>query len=352
MLELPLSDKSVAPDIYFRSSGHVFRTSIIGAMVKPIGVEISSFGLALPDEIESAEQLSEKIGRSADWIKRRSGVHNRHISNISMPALAAKAAKLALGDGPKPDLIINASGVAYQVLPDTSVFIQQELGFEGIPSFSIHATCLSFIVALQNAASLIQTGVYKRVLIVSADLGSRGRNFDEPESAALLGDGAAAVVLEPSESTSLLAYHFKTWPSGAKHTEVRGGGTRLHPQNPATTPADNLFSMNGPAVFKMARKLGGPMIQELIDKAGLKKSDIDLVVPHQASGFGVKVYTRYGFDEDKIVNVVAEHGNCVAASIPMALVSALQSNRIKSGDNVMLIGTGAGLSIGGLILKW
>jgi 3-oxoacyl-[acyl-carrier-protein] synthase-3 len=327
-------------------------TYFTGAKVKPIGVEISSFGMALPDEIESAVQLSKKIGRSADWIKRRSGVLNRHISNISMPELAAKAARIALGDGPRPDLIINASGVAYQVLPDTSVFIQQELGFEGIPSFSIHATCLSFIVALQNAASLIETGVYERVLIVSADLGSRGRNFDEPESAALLGDGAAAVVLEASESASLLAYHFKTWPSGAKHTEVRGGGTRLHPQNPKTTHADNLFSMNGPAVFKMARKLGGPMIQELVDKAGLKKSDIDLVVPHQASGFGVRVYTRYGFDEDKIVNVVAEQGNCVAASIPMALVSALQSGRIKSGDNIMLIGTGAGLSIGGLILRW
>ncbi|MDP6190978.1 MAG: ketoacyl-ACP synthase III, partial [Gammaproteobacteria bacterium] len=90
--------------------------------MKPVGVKISSYGLALPDKIESAEQLSEKIGRSADWIKRRSGVHTRHISNISMPALAANAARIALGDGPNPDLIINASGVAYQVLPDTSVF--------------------------------------------------------------------------------------------------------------------------------------------------------------------------------------------------------------------------------------
>jgi len=320
--------------------------------VKPVGVKISSYGLALPDEIESAEQLSEKIGRSSDWIKRRSGVHNRHISNISMPELAANAARGALGDGPKPDLIINASGVAYQVLPDTSVFIQQELGFEGIPSYSIHATCLSFIVALQNAASLIQTGVYNRILIVSADLGSRGRNFNEPESAALLGDGAAAVILEASDTSSILAYHFKTWPSGAKHTEVRGGGTRLHPQNPATTHADNLFSMNGPAVFKMARKLGGPMIQELIDKAGLEKGEIDLVVPHQASGFGVQVYTRYGFPEEKIVNIVAEQGNCVSASIPMALISALKAGRLHRGDKVMLIGTGAGLSIGGIILNW
>ena len=323
-----------------------------GEAVASKGIEITGWGLALPERRQSAEELAPLIGKSADWIRRRAGVENRHISEVSMPALAARAAREALGDGPPPDLVINASGVAYQVLPDTSVFIQQELGFEGIPSFSIHATCLSFIVALNNVAALIETGSYKRVLIVSADLGSRGRNFDEPESAALLGDGAAAVVVEPSNTSALLGYHFNTWPSGAKHTEVRGGGTRLHPQDPRTTPADNLFSMNGPAVFKLARKLGGPMIEQLLANAGVEKSDIDLLVPHQASGFGVKVYSRYGFDDERIVNLVSEQGNCVAASIPMALVTAVKQGRISRGDTIMLIGTGAGLSIGGLVLRW
>ena len=139
-----------------------------------IPIFIERMGLALPPTVETAAELAKKIGRSEDWIKRRAGVHERRISELSMPELAAKAGLDALGDGPLPDLILNASGVAHQVLPDTSVFIQEAMGFSGIPSFSVHATCLSFLTALQTASGLLNTGSYQRILVISADLGSRG----------------------------------------------------------------------------------------------------------------------------------------------------------------------------------
>ena len=126
------------------------------------------------------------------------------------------------------------------------------MGYEGIPSFSVHSTCLSFITALHTASSLIHSKTYKRILIISADRGTRGRNFKEPESSSLLGDGAAAVVLEatkPHNKNELIYYNMKTWPSGSGLTEVRGGGTNKHPQDPDTNSADNLFSMDGPAVY-------------------------------------------------------------------------------------------------------
>ena len=153
-------------------------------------VKIVSTGRYLPEKVETARELAGKLCVTEDWIISRTGVATRHVADVSQGEMGARAAAKALGDGPPPDLIINASGVPHQVIPDTSVFLQQAMGLKGIPSFSIHATCLSFAVALHAAAGLISADAYRRVLIVSADLGTRGRNFDEPESASLFGDGA------------------------------------------------------------------------------------------------------------------------------------------------------------------
>ena len=155
-------------------------------------------GRFVPERIETAEELAPRLGVTANWIESRTGVIRRHISDEGMGEMGARAAKQALGDGPPPDLVINASGVPHQVVPDGSVFIQQALGFTGIPSYTVNATCVSFPLAVHSAATLIQVGAYQRILVVSSERASRGRNFKEPESAALFGDGAAAVVVEPT----------------------------------------------------------------------------------------------------------------------------------------------------------
>ncbi|MBN1608213.1 MAG: ketoacyl-ACP synthase III [Polyangiaceae bacterium] len=309
----------------------------------------------LPDRVETAAELAPRLGVSEDWIVSRTGVLRRHVSSESMARMGARAAEQALGDGPRPDLIINASGVPHQVLPDSSVFISKELGFSGLPSFSIHATCLSFPVAVHNAASLIQAGAYRRILVVSSELATRGRNFDEPESAALFGDGAGAAVLEPTpegEPSAILGFEMATWPSGAELTEVRGGGTRQHPQDPTTVPWHNLFHMNGPAAYKMAlRRAPGPL-SRLFARCKVRPEEVQVVVPHQASGPGVAAATRFGFRAEAVVNRVSEEGNCVAASIPMALAYASEQGRLRRGDLVLLCGTGAGLSVLALLMRW
>jgi 3-oxoacyl-[acyl-carrier-protein] synthase-3 len=268
--------------------------------------------------------------------------------------MGAIAAKEAIGDKEEPNLIINASGVPKQTLPDTSVFIQKELGLDGIPSFSIHSTCLSFIVALNSAASLLQTDLYKRILIISSDRGTRGRNFNEPESSALLGDAAAAVYIEKTndKTQGIASYTMNTYPEGALLTQVRGGGTNLHPQDQETKKSDNLFSMNGPQVYRMARKKVYDLIKEDLRKNNLEIDDINLVIPHQASGMAVEAYSKYGgFKEDNVIDIIDKTGNCVAASIPLALVMAYKEDRIKKGDLLYLIGTGAGLSIASCMIR-
>ena len=319
-------------------------------------VKISGVGLYLPPKIETSADIAPLIGKSTQWIHEKSGVRERRFSEIDVDKMGAIAGKEALNSGEAPDLIINASGVPKQTIPDTSTFYQKEMGFEGIPSFSIHCTCLSFITALHTASTLIFSEAYKRILIISADRGTRGRNFNEPESASLLGDGAAAVLIEPacdSDNSELIYYNMKTWPSGSTLTEVRGGGTNKHPQDPGTIPEDNLFSMDGPAIYKIARRQVYKMILKSLKVTGIDPSSIDWVVPHQASGKVVEAYRSSGiFDNEKVIDIVSEFGNCVAASLPMALVIGINDHRIKRGDLILFIGTGAGLSVACSMIRY
>ena len=160
--------------------------------------KIASTGFHAPTRIVTAAELSDQVDRSAEWILSRTGVAERRISDEPMSVMGAKAAMKALGDGPPPDLVINASLTPMQLIPDSSVFIQKELGFSGIPSFSIHATCMSFLVGMHTAGNLIHSGAYKRILVVSAEQGSVSRDMSHPESAALIGDGAGAALIVPT----------------------------------------------------------------------------------------------------------------------------------------------------------
>ncbi len=314
---------------------------------------VTGTGAYHPPRIQTAAELAPLVGRSEAWILSRAGVAERRVADEPMSRMAARAAAEALGDGPPPDLVINASLTPIQLIPDSSVFILREMGLDGIPAFSIHATCLSFLVALNTAASLLTSGAYRRILVVSSEQGSVCRNMDEPESAVLIGDGAAAVVLEPtSEGTGLLGFKMRTYPEGADLTEIRGCGTRVHPNNPEMTPADNLFHMRGPSIYRMALPRARALLEELLAELEMTLDDIDLIVPHQMSGPGLRAVERYGFPPEKIINIVGRYGNCVAASIPMALHEAVSTGRLRPGHRVMLMGTGAGLSVAAAVLQW
>ena len=194
---------------------------------------------------------------------------------------------------------------------------------------------------------------YKKILIVSSDRGSIGRNFNEPESAALLGDAAAAVLLEPSKRSRILDYKMETWPEGALFTQVKGGGTYRHPDNPKTLNQDNYFTMSGPQIYKMARKKVYDIIKNILSNNKLNLNDIKLVIPHQASGAAVQAYSKIGgFKSEQIMYIINKYGNCVSASIPLALSIAVENRKINRGDLIIMIGTGAGLSVSGCLIKF
>jgi 3-oxoacyl-[acyl-carrier-protein] synthase-3 len=318
-------------------------------------LKIINTGFYVPPKIETAAELAERVGKSADWIISHTGVERRHIAEESMESMAAKAAERVLERTGRPDLLINASVTPLQLIPDSSVFILRTLGFDDMPCCTIHATCLSFLVALLHAAALLNAETYHRILIVSSEKGSVSRNHNEPESAVLIGDGAAAALLERTpdgEQSELLAWQMSTWPEGAKLTEIRGFGNFRHPNNPDTQPEDNLFHMDGPATYRFAKRRVIVLVKQLLRSMRMTAKDIDLIVPHQASGPALAVLPRLGFVESRMINIVAKYGNCAAASLPMALAYAQATGRLQRGDRILLLGTGAGFSAAGAILRW
>ena len=325
-------------------------------------LKIAGLGRYLPERIVPNSEVERLCGLPAGWIEARTGVCERRWangeSNAYMAACAAREAIDQAGLVPADiDLILNASGTQWQHLPDGGPFVQRELGLaeSGVPCFSVHATCLSFVVALDNAAALLAVGRYRRILIVSTEMPSLAANYSEPESASLLGDAAAAAVVvrpEPGEASALCAGHFETYGLGADFAEIRGGGTRQHPNRPDTTPEDNLFHMNGPQLLKLARRYSGDFLERLRPGLSSGLGSVQWVVPHQASILGLRLLRHFGWPAERVLITLDRLGNSVAASIPVTLYEGVVDGRIQRGDEVLLVGTGAGLSLGGVILVY
>jgi 3-oxoacyl-[acyl-carrier-protein] synthase-3 len=326
-------------------------------------VKIAGLGYHLPEQRVTSAELLRSWSVPEGLVEHAAGVYERRYATTETTAgMAAAAARQALDHANLPpqaiDAIVGASTVPQQAIPCTAAFVQRELGAPdgGSVCFDVNATCLSFLVALQNAAHLVAAGTYRNVLVFSSELGSRFLNPRQPQSAILFGDAAAAAVVTRAELDETGAIHhtrFVTYSSGADYTQVLGGGTRHSPNDPATTHEMNLFDMDGRAVFRQAVRLLPPFLDGFFEQAGWQRAQVDCVVPHQASRHGLDLLTRgLGFRSDQIYSNLPQRGNCIAASIPLALAEAVEGGRIRRGDDVLLLGTGAGLTIGAVALTF
>ncbi len=330
--------------------------------MQPLPIKILGMGRYLPARVVPSAEVEALCGLPAGWIERRTGVRERRwVSGAEETAsyMGAQAAREAVAEAGLAltdiDLILNASGTPEQAIPDGGPLIQRQLGLgdSGIACMSIHATCLSFLAALDTSANLLATGRYQRILIVTSEIGSVGINPQEPESASLMGDAAvAAVVAKPDKDdpACLLTSRLETYGAGADLTAIFGGGTHRHPNRPDAQPAENLFHMDGPQVLRMALKYAPPFLEKLRPGLSTGLTSVKLVVPHQPSFLGIKAMQGFGWPADRIVVTLDRYGNCVAASMPLTLYEAIKTQRLERGTEVLLVGTGAGLSIGGVIL--
>ncbi len=325
-------------------------------------LKILGMGRYVPSRVVTNPEVEALCGLPAGWIERRTGVRERRwVTDETASFMGARAAQAAVEAAGLAwediDLIINASGTPEQAIPDGGPLIQRQLGLgsSGLACLSVHATCLSFLVALDLSASLLTTGRYRTIVIVTAEIGSVGINPREPESASLMGDAAAAAVVARTpagEASRLQTARLRTYGAGADLTAIFGGGTRRHPNSPLTRPEDNLFHMDGLQVLRMAIQYSGPFLEELRPGLARGLGGIKLVTPHQPSLMGLKVMQSFGWPSEQIVVTLDRFGNCVAASLPLTLYEAISTGRLRRGEEVLLVGTGAGLSIGGAILTY
>ncbi|MEI6692628.1 MAG: 3-oxoacyl-[acyl-carrier-protein] synthase III C-terminal domain-containing protein [Chlorobium sp.] len=331
-------------------------------MLVNLPLKIIGLGRYLPSRIVSSSELEMKWSLPAGWVEQHNGVRERRWAMSETSSfMAAEAAREAFDEASiKPgdiNLIINASGTGEQAIPDTGALIQRQLGLgkSGIPAITVNNTCLSFITAMDVAANYLQSGRYKNILIASSDISSCGINPKEPDSASLVGDAAAAAVVTRSrhgECSAIHHAHLATYGEGAYLTTIMGGGSARHPSKPDHNSDDDLFSMSGLALLRMVRGIDEKFLEELYP--GLSKSlcDIDIVVPHQASKVGLHMLRRFCWPEDRVIQTLQWLGNCVAASIPATLYQAVRDGSLQRGKKALLIGTGAGISMGGLVMTY
>ncbi|WP_141004374.1 3-oxoacyl-[acyl-carrier-protein] synthase III C-terminal domain-containing protein [Nocardioides humi] len=325
----------------------------------PRALRILGTGAVLPDEEVTSAALDARLGLAPGTVEGHTGVRVRYVERGSAAELGARAARKALAAAGLPlddvDVIIGAGATPDQPLPCNAALLHEELApGRPIPAWDVNASCLSFLLALDLAATLVDAGRHERILIVSADLASVGLDWSDLGASGIFGDGAAAAVVGHAGDTgsSVLAADFATHSEGAHTCEIRGGGSRYAPDRVEGEYADwGRFRMEGGAVFRLAVRHLPPFVGRLLASAGVTLAELPVVVPHQASHHALAwLRQRFDIEEGRLVDIYADHGNQVGASLPSALHAAIESGRLQRGDHALLLGTGAGLSMGGIVL--
>ena len=327
-------------------------------------MKIAGYGRYLPRRIRTSLELDAAFGEASGWTESKFGIRQRGVAapdetSSSMGAAAARDALAMSGwENGAFDVLIGACGVMEQPIPGTSVLIQNALGLgkSGIWAFDVNQTCLSFLTALDVAAMGMETGRFKRAVIVSSDIASAGLDMKDPQTASIFGDGAAAVCVEKSDDPDgpgLISRCFETYGEGKDLATLRSGGTRIRVEHGYDALVEGShFHMDAFGIFKAAARSLPRIIDRVLGEAGLTRETVDLVVCHQASHPGVEHVRRLmGGDPARVIDLFATVGNQIAASLPSILVEAHATGRLKPGTTVLLLGTAAGISAAAMVLR-
>lgn len=327
-------------------------------------IRICGTGAAVPALRLDSETIDRRLGLPSGSVWAASGVRTRYTAVHETAAeLAHRACVHALAnaelDWSDIDCLVATSATMDQALPFNAATILAEAGprSRAIAAFDVGASCMSFLAGLDTLSYLLDAGRYQHVMLVSADIATFSLDWSELHASSIFGDGAAAVVLRRSaqgEASALLASSLETFPQGASYCRILAGGSRHHPRRTSQSMQDlAMFRMDGPRVFKLAaRELPG-FAQRLLQSARTEMADIDLVIPHQASRLALDhLAKRLGIDPARMVDVFEHYGNQVGASLPSALHHAVHGSGLPRGSRLLLIGSGAGLALGGAVLVY
>lgn len=322
-------------------------------------IAILGTGSHAPARVVTNDDLSRQMDTSDEWIRTRTGIRERRLSaeGDTTAGMAAAAARAALADaGLQPsdiDLLIVATMTPDLPMPATACLVQTELGLsDHAACMDVNAACTGFVYALDTAWAMLDSGRYKRALVIGAEKLSTVLDWNDRTTCVLFGDGAGAVVLGPvpadAPGSGLIAAKLGAIPGTAALLSIPGGGS-----SPVTAEAARCISMKGKEVFKLAVRAMDEVARDLLAENGYGADQVSVVVPHQANLRIIDAIRDYlELPAERFFVNVDRYGNTSAASIPLALDEARRSGRIKRGDLVLLVAFGAGLTYGGALVRW
>ncbi len=316
--------------------------------------KIIGTGSYLPAKVLTNFDLEKIVETSHDWIVSRSGIHERHIaadneltSDLALQA-SLRAIEAAAISAEEIDLVIVATTTPDQVFPSTACILQDKLGIKNhCAAFDMQAVCGGFVYAMNTADLYIRGGQAKTVLVVGAEVLSRILDWSDRTTCVLFGDGAGAVVLRASKTPGIVAS--KLHADGSHRGMLKADGNIRNGE----VQGDPFIKMEGKAVFKFAVKVLSEVVEEVLEESNLQDSDIAWLVPHQANIRIMEATAKkLGLSMDNVIVTVATHGNTSAASIPLALDTAVRDGRIKAGQNILLEAVGGGFTWGAVLIRW
>lgn len=330
-------------------------------MPRRIAAKITGVTGYVPPKVMSNADLEKIVETTDTWIQERTGIRERHVADPGMAAsdLAAAAAKELLESRHVPpeeiDLIVVASVTPDMLFPATACLVQNKIGATRAWGFDLSAACSGFVYALTVGAQFVGAGTHKNALVIGSDVMTSILDYQDRATCVLFGDGAGAVLLEPTngDEDGILDFEHDVDGSGGEFLYMPAGGS-LHPASHETVDKKMHFvHQEGPQVFKYAVRRMADLACHLLERNGFSSRDLALVVPHQANLRIIRaMQERLGIHDSKVMINIDLYGNTTAGTIPLGLRDAVQQKRLKKGDLVLLVAVGAGYTTGGVLLRW
>ncbi len=323
--------------------------------------KITALGTYVPPRILTNQDLEKMVETTDQWILERTGIRERHIADKGVAAsdLAVAAVKNLVQSHPfdlqQVDLIVVGTVTPDMMYPSTACLVQHKLGIANTWGFDVSAGCSGFLYALNAGASFVESGAYKKVLVVGSDVNSIMTDYTDRAVCIIFGDGAGAVFLEPVEAgeDGIIDHVAQIEGGGGQYLYMPGGGS-LHPASHETVDQKmHYIHQDGQQVFKYAVKKMAEMTERVLEKNGLSGKDVDCFIAHQANRRIISATAdRLKMPMEKVVINIDRFGNTTAGTIPLAMQTAVETGKLKKGDLVLLAAVGAGFTSGATLLRW
>jgi 3-oxoacyl-[acyl-carrier-protein] synthase III len=330
-------------------------------MPRRVAAKITGVSGYVPPKVMSNTELEKLVETNDAWIRERTGIRERHVAEkgVASSDLATAAARQLLAARNVPaseiDLIVVASVTPDMMFPATACLVQNNLGANHAWGFDLSAACSGFVYALTVGAQFVGAGTQKKALVIGSDVMTSILNYEDRATCVLFGDGAGAVLLEPTDrdDEGILDFVHEVDGSGGKYLFMPGGGS-LHPSSHETVDKKmHYIHQEGAQVFKYAVRRMAELACEMLERNGYTSKDLALVVPHQANLRIIRaMQERLGVDDSKVMVNIERYGNTTAGTIPLGLCDAVEQGRLKKGDLVLLVAVGAGYTAGSVLLRW